>query len=157
MAYYAQLQGHEFVHQAISDPKIRELVEALYFKEVGPLLDIPAPFDLREYGQELLARFNNPDLPHRLDQIAMDGSVKVPHRFLGYIEQSATLQLALRAWLHYMWLGLSGAKSYKISDPNTASLKELLSNDYQETVKRWLKSLGWEFSPGVLQGLLEPF
>lgn len=146
MAYYAQLQGHEFVHQAIKDPEIRSLVEKLYFEDVGPRLDIPKPLTLESYGQALLARFNNPDLPHRLDQIAMDGSVKIPFRFLEFVEHSEVLQMGLEAWFRYMWLGLSGKESVKISDPHSEDMKALLKERYEESRQAWSEFFGWQIT-----------
>src|ERR1700722_11831839 len=43
----------------------------------------PAPEqDLNAYADQLLARFANRARPHRLRQIAMDGSQKIPQRWL---------------------------------------------------------------------------
>jgi fructuronate reductase len=39
-----------------------------------------AGLDLARYAQDVLARFRNPGIVHRLDQIAGDGSQKLPYR-----------------------------------------------------------------------------
>jgi fructuronate reductase len=83
MAYLGLLRGHRFVHEAIADPAIRALVERLMRDEAAPTLD-PA-FDATAYVDALLARFANSALPHRLQQIAMDGSQKIPQRWLAVL------------------------------------------------------------------------
>jgi fructuronate reductase len=88
LAYWGLNRGFEFVHQVIADIEGRRQLEAL-FAEIIPLLDLPAGLDPHAYVQKLLARFNNPDLPHRLAQIACDGSVKLPQRIV------PSLQVAL--------------------------------------------------------------
>ena len=82
LAYLGLARGHEFVHQAIADPVIRPLVERLMREEAATSFE-PAPEqNLASYIDELLARFANPALQHRLAQIAMDGSQKIPQRWL---------------------------------------------------------------------------
>lgn len=145
LAYYGQLQGHQFVHQAIADPKVRELVEQLYFQEVGPLIQAPQGVDLESYCQQLLRRFENPHLAHKLAQIGMDGSQKIPQRILGSLVLALdsggphqTLKLALDSWLRYMWLGLSGKADLFISDPLAESMKKTLAGQYETTSQGWL-------------------
>ena len=144
LAYYGQLQGHEFVHQAIRDPRVRELVERLYFEEVGPSLHIPAPLTLAGYGEQLLRRFDNPNLPHRLNQIAMDGSQKIPQRFLTYREQSPVLQMAVEAWFEYLWLSFTEAR-FEVRDPLKESLRESVGESLESSKQNWKDLLGWAF------------
>ncbi|MFC3101653.1 mannitol dehydrogenase family protein [Altererythrobacter lauratis] len=82
LAYRGLQAGHEYVHQAMADPAIRAAVERLMREEAAPTLR-PAPGqDLSSYAAQLLHRFDNPALQHRLAQIAMDGSQKLPQRWL---------------------------------------------------------------------------
>lgn len=105
LAYCGLAKGHEFVHQAMGDPALRALVEQLMFDEAMPTLEQPEA-ELRSYGQSLMQRFDNPALPHRLIQIAMDGSQKIPQRWLETLAerqarglQSPALLDVLAAWL----------------------------------------------------------
>ncbi len=84
LAYLGLRRGHAFVHQAIADPAIRATVERLMRREAAPTLD-PA-FAAQAYADALLARFANPALSHRLQQIAMDGSQKIPQRWLATLD-----------------------------------------------------------------------
>lgn len=82
LAYIGLLHGHEYVHQAIADPDIRPLIERLMREEAAPSIAAAAGQDLVAYAAALLTRFANPALNHRLIQIAMDGSQKLPQRWL---------------------------------------------------------------------------
>ena len=82
LAYCGLRAGHTYVHEAAADPALRQLAERLMVAEAMPTLD-PAPGqDLAAYARDLLARFADPALRHRLDQIAMDGTQKIPQRWL---------------------------------------------------------------------------
>jgi fructuronate reductase len=65
--------------------------------------------DLAAYADALLARFANPALRHRLAQIAMDGTQKIPQRWLDTArqrarrgEQSPAIAAAFDAWLWHL-------------------------------------------------------
>lgn len=109
LAYLGLLAGHAHVHEAIADPAIRTVVEQLIRDEAAASLD-PAPGqDLITYAAALLARFANPALPHRLAQIATDGSQKIVQRWLEPLAVNqqrgrmcpATLR-ALSAWIAHV-------------------------------------------------------
>lgn len=82
LAYIGLSQGFQFVHEAVSAPAIRDLVEQLMRKEAAPTIVAAPGQDLSAYADSLLARFANPALEHRLRQIAIDGSQKVQPRWL---------------------------------------------------------------------------
>jgi fructuronate reductase len=82
LAYLGLQRGHEFVHQAIADPELAKLINKLMRDEAATSFP-PAPAqDLPAYADALIERFKNPALKHRLIQIAMDGSQKIPQRWL---------------------------------------------------------------------------
>jgi fructuronate reductase len=109
MAYLGLERGHEFVDQAIADPELRPLVERLMRHEAATSFAAAPGQDLDAYADALLARFANPALKHRLAQIAMDGSQKIPQRWLASLAAhqargefaDATLT-ALAAWLRHV-------------------------------------------------------
>jgi fructuronate reductase len=49
-------------------------------QDIAPMLTPVQGFDLDAYAAAILARFRNPAIVHRLDQIAQDGSQKLPYR-----------------------------------------------------------------------------
>lgn len=81
LAYLGLARGHEFVHEAVADPAIRPLIERIMRDGADSLNPAPGQ-DLAAYAEALLARFANAALRHRLAQIAMDGSQKLPQRWL---------------------------------------------------------------------------
>ena len=89
-----------------------------------PTLDRPDGFEAAVYRQALLDRFANPALAHRLHQIAMDGSQKLPQRLLATLadrraggRNSPALKLAIAAWMR--WQGGEDARGnrFTVDDP----------------------------------------
>jgi len=125
LAYTGLQRGHTYVHEAIADPELHALVEQLMLREAAPTLT-PAPRqDLAAYASALIARFANPALNHRLSQIAMDGSQKLPQRWLGTLAQrqaqGATcpaILAGIAAWLRH----LRGANCV-VDDPSANELR----------------------------------
>src|SRR3546814_7536564 len=95
LAYIGLGRGHAFVHQAIADPEIRPVIERLMLGEAAPTIDVAPGQDLAAYANALLDRFANPALDHRLIQIAMDGSQKIPQRWRSE-EHTSELQSLMR-------------------------------------------------------------
>lgn len=81
IAYFGALAGATYVAEAVEHDAIREAVSRL-MAEVTPTMSVPPGFDVAGYQRSLLARFANPALHHRVLQIAMDGSQKLPQRLL---------------------------------------------------------------------------
>lgn len=105
LAYLGLQRGHSFVHQAVADPAIRPLVEQLMRLEALPTIPAAPGQDLQAYATALLERFANPALNHRLIQIAMDGSQKIPQRWLETLAERGApcpaILAALAAWLRH--------------------------------------------------------
>lgn len=80
LAYAGLLRGHDSVAQAIGDPVLAAFVEAMIREDVIPMLPAVPGLDLQRYADAVLRRFANPAIVHRLDQIAQDGSQKLPYR-----------------------------------------------------------------------------
>ena len=87
LAYCGLEAGHSFVHEAIADPRLRAMASALMLEEAAPTIRPGPGQDLARYAHDLLARFANPALPHRLAQIARDGSQKIPERWLATLAE----------------------------------------------------------------------
>ncbi|HEX2046951.1 MAG TPA: mannitol dehydrogenase family protein [Acidimicrobiales bacterium] len=80
LAYAGSALGHESVAEAVADDRCRAWVEQ-WWSEASPHLSLPAA-DVAAYRSALSARFANPRIEHRLEQIAADGSQKLPARIL---------------------------------------------------------------------------
>jgi len=125
LAYLGLAAGHHFVHEAVVDPAIRPLIERLMREEAAPTIAAAPGQDLPAYADALLARFANPALNHRLAQIAMDGSQKVPQRWLATLAEQQgrgrrcpSILSALAAWLRHL-RGNNGP----VDDPRGAELR----------------------------------
>ncbi len=80
LAYLGLLRGHTIVAEAMADPALANFVAALVREEVVPALAPVPGLDHMAYAETVFARFRNPAIAHRLDQIAQDGSQKLPYR-----------------------------------------------------------------------------
>ncbi|AJA10765.1 mannitol dehydrogenase-like protein [Sphingopyxis fribergensis] len=125
LAYIGLGQGHEFVHQAIADPEIRLLIERLMLGEAAPTIAALPGQDLTAYAGALLDRFANPALHHRLIQIAMDGSQKIPQRWLETLawhqargQRCPSLEAAIAAWIAFL------RSDHPIDDPLADRLRD---------------------------------
>jgi fructuronate reductase len=121
--------GHEYVHEAIADPALRSLAEQLMRNEAAPTITTAPGQDLAAYADALIARFANPSLNHRLIQIAMDGSQKIPQRWLetlAHNEQQGRTCPAIReglaAWVHHLQ-GHNGPVDDPMADKLTRAAK----------------------------------
>jgi fructuronate reductase len=135
LAYLGLERGHTYVHEAIADPGLRPLVERLMRDEAVPTIAAAPGQNLDAYIDVLLARFANPTLAHRLIQIAMDGSQKIPQRWLATLADSQAqgrecpaILAALAAWLRHV-RGDNAAKWGPVDDPLAAELATAWSDN----------------------------
>ena len=101
--------------------------------EVAPTLPPLPGLDLAAYRIALLQRYANPALQHRTQQIAMDGSQKLPQRLLGTVldrlQTGASIErlgLAVAAWIHYQRGTDERGAAYPIQDPLAETLARQL-------------------------------
>lgn len=83
LAYLGALAGLETVSDAMAEPALAGFLPRLWREDVIPTLAPVPGVDLPTYTARLAERFRNPAIRHRLLQIAMDGSQKLPQRLLG--------------------------------------------------------------------------
>ena len=109
IAYLGYLCGYETVADAMQDQAIAEFVKRFMDEEATPTLAVPAGADVTGYKAALINRFCNPSLRHRTWQIAMDGSQKLPQRFLGTVRDRlktggsiTCLAMGVAAWMRYV-------------------------------------------------------
>ena len=136
LAYIGLGRGHEYVHQAIADPDIRPVIERLMQREAAPTIDTTPLQDLSVYAADLLDRFANPELHHRLIQIAMDGSQKIPPRWLETLawhqargQRCSSIEAAIAAWIAFL------RSDHRVDDPLADQLRALAGRtDAMETL-----------------------
>ncbi|BBI49970.1 hypothetical protein HORIV_23910 [Vreelandella olivaria] len=132
LAYLGALAGIETVYDGINHDELRALLRRYMLEEAAPTLEMPEGIDLEAYADSLLARFANDSLRHRLQQIAMDGSQKLPQRWLsGALKRSAAGQsspwvaLGMAAWIRYTAGQDLQGNSYPVDDPLAKRFAEL--------------------------------
>lgn len=140
LAYLGLQRGHEFVHQAIADPELAALINQLMRDEAAPSLTQSNAQDLGVYADALIARFANPALNHRLIQIAMDGSQKIPQRWLETLashqqngRDCPAILAGIAAWLCHI-RGDNGAVDDPMADELLAILRQASSGDLVEAI-----------------------
>ncbi len=109
IAYIGLSKGYKYVHDAVSDPDIRAMAGHLMREEAAPTIDSAGGQDLYAYADALIERFDNSALQHRLMQIAMDGSQKIPQRWLETLAwhaegetQCPSILRALACWMKHI-------------------------------------------------------
>jgi len=141
IAYAGQLRGLETVSDAMADSLVGSFARRLMLEDLRASVAAPAGYDVQAYCHELLRRFENPTLAHRTQQIAMDGTQKVPVRWLPALRESLAagaerplLERALAAWLHYLAHARDDAGApLTISDPGAQPLAERLRSAADDT------------------------
>lgn len=150
LAYLGALAGIETVDAAVARPAFCQLLQHYWQQEAISTRSLPHGTDAGVYTASLLTRFGNDSLRHRLLQIAMDGSQKLPQRWLaGGVERLMTdpehhlavTALGLAAWIRYTaGTDLTG-RPHSVDDPMAETLAELHrchANDHVALVDAFL-------------------
>lgn len=108
LAYAGMKAGYTYVHEAISDSDLKAVVAAL-MQEAMITIEPAQGQDLCSYSASLIERFANPALNHQLSQIAMDGSQKLPQRWLATLSvrqqrglTSPAILRGIAAWIDHL-------------------------------------------------------
>ncbi len=108
LAYVGLDLGHETVSGAMGDPRLSGFVERMMRQDVAPSLDAPE-LDVPAYIGEVLTRFRNPAIVHKLSQIAWDGSQKLRFRLLETASEALAagrpvdrLAVGVAAWMRFV-------------------------------------------------------
>jgi fructuronate reductase len=123
LAYLGALKGHETIAATVTDAPLREAVLRVLNADILPTIEAPEGIDLEEYRDSVLGRFANPSLAHTTRQVGMDGSQKLPFRWLATAadrlaagELPEGLAFALAAWITYI-ASTSDAAGPVLDDP----------------------------------------
>lgn len=142
MACMGAVAGWPVVSDCIAQPAVHRFIHGLMTQEIGPQLSRP---DWPAYRDALLARFANPELQHRVHQIATDSSQKIPYRWVPSVIDALAanqpverLAFAAAAWMRYLRGIDEQGQPYAINDPMAETLKALAlahSGDAAATVQ----------------------
>jgi len=147
LAYLGLLAGYACVGDFVAVEGVAAFLHMLMTEAAGTIV-APPDVDVEAYEGALLTRFANPGLQHRLRQIAMDGSQKMPVRLLATLRDlraarrpSQCCVLAVAAWLRYMSARHDDAgRALTVDDPLAATFASALGGATNPTavVQRFL-------------------
>jgi len=75
------LNGNKTVQQTVEETFTKDFVQQAIFKEICPVLDFPEK-EIAEYAHEIINRFKNPAIIHKLSSIALNSISKFKVRVL---------------------------------------------------------------------------
>ena len=132
LAYLGLLLGHETVVEAMRDESLARFIERMIHADIIP--GLRPTFDLGHYSREILQRFRNPSIGHRLSQIAWDGSQKLPYRLIDTIGDALRsgrsvdrLAIPIAAWM--LFIQRQARAGVEIVDPLSGRLSEIGRGD----------------------------
>ena len=136
LAYVGGMAGCATVAECMQNPLLTALIERYMLREAGPSLEREVSVAWRQAVPKILGRFANTSLAHKTEQIAMDGSQKIPQRWLNgalsqhkAAQQSACVALGMAAWLFHMHEKNEQGRSFTMNDPRKAELQACLEHN----------------------------
>ncbi|MEQ8448719.1 MAG: mannitol dehydrogenase family protein [Nitratireductor sp.] len=128
IAYAGFLAGHVDVRDAMADGAMRVLVER-HLRDAARTLEPVPGIVLPDYAARLMERFANPAIAHRTEQIAMDGTQKLPQRIFepALAAYEAGWSLDSYAFATAMWIAFARGRTedglaYALRDPRAPAL-----------------------------------
>jgi len=134
LAYLGYLGGYQYIADTVQDKHYKQAVLNMMLKEQAPTLSLPAGVDIEAYAAQLIQRFSNTELKHKTGQIAMDGSQKLPQRFLNSLRYNIKnglpydcLVMGIAGWMHYVSGVDKLGQAIEIKDPMKAEFVKIHS------------------------------
>jgi len=141
IAYMGQLGGYRYVRDAMASDAFSRLV-MLHMENAAATMPPLAGIDFSDYGSDLVARFANREIAHETNQIAMDGTEKLPQRIFAPAcdlppgsTRLGTFALCFAAWLAVMHHHINTAKTNEVAQQlNDPRADEIISalGDHQD-------------------------
>ncbi|MBV9653955.1 MAG: mannitol dehydrogenase family protein [Acetobacteraceae bacterium] len=159
LAYLGALAGLETVADATADPTLSAFLRALWDEDLLPGIPAVPGMDLPGYTAELTTRFRNTAIRHRLRQIAMDGSQKLPQRLLspaldrlGQGAMPRRIATVVAAWMRFLQGRDEQGRVYEVNDPLASRLTALASEagDDAEALAGALFGVSEVFAPDLV-------
>src|SRR5260370_676648 len=131
ICYVGMLQGYEFAHEAMADPRITKLMRLMMDIEVTPLLPEVPGIDLDEYKNTLIERFANPAIRDQLGRLGTEGSARIPKFVLPSVTEQLQrggpiklLSLTVASWFRYLSGKDDTGKPVPMNDPMLDQLRD---------------------------------
>jgi fructuronate reductase len=141
LAYAGSVRGHRTVAGAVADETCRSWLRQ-WWAEASPYVDLPDE-DLAAYRAALLERFANPRIEHQLEQIATDGSQKLPVRILPTLrrERAAGRMPAGAVRVLAGWVCTLRGHGAPVNDTRAAEIAPLADGPLHEATRKALAAL----------------
>jgi fructuronate reductase len=130
LTYLGLLMGYSSVGEAMKDDRLAGFVGRMMREDIVPSLRKTRGLDFEAYIADILQRFRNPALTHKLYQIASDGSQKLPYRILATIGEALDtgrpierLAVPIAAWMQFVAREAKAGRTF--ADPLSARLVEI--------------------------------
>lgn len=150
LAYIGVLCGHHSIADCMRDPMLLAYAKRCLTEDILPTITPPKGLDLNKYSNTILERFANDSLNHLSTQVAMDGSQKIPLRWIPTIEKNLDknkkpkhLLLAITAWSLYLRpdiMGLDKQESWEIHDPLKHEFQQIAQSS-DSSAHDWIEYL----------------
>ncbi|HEY3925042.1 MAG TPA: mannitol dehydrogenase family protein [Acidothermaceae bacterium] len=133
LAYLGLLAGYEYIAEFVGVDGVAAFIRKL-MGEAAATVSAPSSLNVDDYEQQLLQRFTNPGLRHRLAQIAIDGSQKLPPRLVATVRaaRAASVEptasvLGIAAWMRYVTAGHDDAgRPLVVDDPLASRIADVV-------------------------------
>tara|TARA_B100001250_G_scaffold174862_1_gene150396 strand:- start:1546 stop:2982 length:1437 start_codon:yes stop_codon:yes gene_type:complete len=141
LAYLGLLLGYKYVHEAIEDKLCYNFINNYLDKEVIPTIKVEDNFDILQYKKNVLKRFRNHFLNHKLEQIGMDGSLKIPIRIINTFKNKQKnsdflyTYIIIACWILFLKKNNIEKYSYNVLDPMSDDLINIANNKNHKVEK----------------------
>lgn len=159
LAYIGTVAGLETVSECMQDDGLLSFIRRLWGEDIGPTVPPVPGTSVADYTKALEERFRNPAIRHRIIQISMDGSQKLPPRWLEPALEAMRagrevrhVAFAVAAWMRFLLGADDQGRTYDVSDPLAARLFALCDAAGRDAgrLAEGLFSVGEIFSPELL-------
>ena len=149
LAYLGYLSGYETIDACMQDENFVKVTRHFMNSEAAATLEMLETTDFAQYAELLIERFGNPGLKHQTSQIAMDGSQKVPQRWLNAARTLMSddksfncIAMGIAGWIRYVSGVNEQGETFKVVDPMVEELKAIVQK-YSEDSEEQVKAFPW--------------
>jgi mannitol 2-dehydrogenase len=122
IGYLADLLGYSYIHEAVSDPLLSDLLMQFMDEVRSTLQQLPG-IDLFEYSASVVKRFSNAAIRDQVARICSDGCTKMAKFIMPSLwdllqagRSPRVLTLVIASWLHYLRGVDENGRAMTISD-----------------------------------------
>lgn len=137
------LFGDQFVHQALDRKEVLRFMRQALYDNVLPNAAVPRGYDGADYIENVIARFQNGNLPYANLQVGTDSSQKIQQRWFPTIDQAlerrsdtSYFEFCLGAWAVFIHTALS---QDVLNDPKKDKFSRIETCDVRTMMREYLK------------------